>query len=88
MSLAAMIVFYERGSRVSDSPDVINAFAAAFCKVDTWQKINAVLALSELWGQDLNRMPGLGRLTLEAYELIVSIGARKAAEEFTERYYG
>lgn len=88
MSLAAMIAFYERGSQVSDSPDVINALAAAFCKADSGQKINEVLALSELWGQDLNAIPGLGRLTLEAYELIKSAGARRAALEFKEKYYG
>lgn len=68
---------------IRDDAPVLAHFASAWREVETTQDVaglvRSTLARVELWGQDLNQVPGLAGAVTKGLQTIITIGARAAA---------
>ena len=87
-SLAALIKFYEgkRGEEniaLNDSPAYLEYFKELFSKgLKEEEIIKDVLSRTDMWQEDLNKVPHMYEDVLKYYKLINSKGMKVALKEF------
>ena len=89
--LAALIIYYKGGSREdgtpivpSDSPDIMAHVACLWQDGDEQKVATGVLERTDWWGEDLNRIPGLGVLLARYLKDIRLQGMREALKHMLD----
>jgi tagaturonate reductase len=87
-SMAALIAFYKGDLRAgytpNDDPAVVEFFKQSWRSDDPADVVRCVLSSSNLWKEDLMRIPGFGTAVTESLTLILNDGARAAAAKILE----
>ena len=87
LGLAAICTYYKGGKRgddtitPNDAPEILNLLQSLWATGNTAEVAKGVLAASDLiWGEDLNKIPGLTEMLTEDLEMIQKDGMRAAVE--------
>ena len=88
LGLAAICTYYKGGFRgddtitPNDAPEILNLLQSLWATNNTAEVAKGVLAASDLiWGEDLNKIPGLTEMLTEDLEMIQRNGMRNAVEK-------
>ncbi|MGV3459809.1 MAG: tagaturonate reductase [Flavobacterium sp.] len=90
-SMACLILFYKgvwKGNQlpVKDSPEITEEFNAAWQLPQIEMVVNRILANEEFWGEDLNKVEGLGDELAQAIIEIETNGLEKAYLDYNRQY--
>jgi len=90
-SLACLIQFYKgtwnnEDLPVKDSPDVVEAFKKAWQLGTLGMLVTEILANTEFWGEDLNKIDGLAVALVFALNEIESNGIEQGFINFSQQY--
>jgi tagaturonate reductase len=91
LGLAAICTYYKGGKRgddlitPNDAPEILALLQSLWSTNSCAEVAKGVLAASDLiWGEDLNKIPGLTAMLTEDLEMIQKDGMRKAVEKVME----
>jgi len=76
LSFAALLAFY-KGADANDSEDVMEFFEAEWQKNNPTQLVNAVLANTNFWDEDLTMLPGFANEVTKYLQGILSNGVKQ-----------
>ena len=86
LGLAAIITYYRGGKRgdteivPADDAAIVSLLKDLWAKEDTAGIVRGVLGAEFIWGEDLNRIPGLAEMLAAKLDIIRTQGMRKAVE--------
>lgn len=93
LGLAAIITYYRGGTRAdgapiqpNDAPEVVALLSALWQQPDLRRIAEGVLAARDIWGEDLNRLPGLTDKLEEYLSLIDKQGMLAAVSQYLEEH--
>ena len=90
LGLAAIITYYRGGKRgdvdivPNDDPAITGLLSELWASGDVRKVAEGVLSAEFIWGEDLNRIPGLADLVAADLDLIMNEGMRAAVNTVIE----
>jgi tagaturonate reductase len=90
LGLAAIITYYKGGKRgdvdivPNDDPAIMGLLTELWASGDVRKVAEGVLAAEFIWGEDLNKVPGLADLVAADLDLIMNEGMRAAVNTVIE----
>ena len=85
--LAAIITYYKGGKRAdgtdiipNDDPKIMKLLADLWATGDTQMVTVGVLGAEAIWGEDLNKIPGLAAMVKQDLDLIQQVGMLEAVK--------
>jgi tagaturonate reductase len=90
LGLAAIITYYRGGKRgdvdivPNDDPAIMGLLTELWASGDVRKVAEGVLAAEFIWGEDLNKVPGLADLVAADLDLIMNEGMRAAVNTVIE----
>ena len=89
LGLAALIVYYKGGKRAdgaeivpNDAPEIVDYVKSAWESADSDGVAEKVLGMESVWGEDLNRIPGLAAMVSDMLDGIEKKGMYQMVEEY------
>lgn len=92
LGLAAILVYYKGEKRSDgtpacpdDAPEIMSLLSRLWSEGSVEKLVSGVLAEDSIWGEDLNRIPGLTERTLYYTEKILHSGMKATVTELLDR---